>query len=267
MAERSTESPMQNRTLLLISLGLAVLAVIFVNLYVRSIRKRYESGSFYVIQAAADIKHGERIKESLVEPVRVPGTFRDAFEQAWHENDADSLRSRQIVPLVGRPLTRDVRKGEILFFADVEGAVKETPEQTITRGYRHKTIAVDSRLLPASLRPGSFVDIGASVKLTPDGVPVPMTVMSGVQVVALGRLMSAPEGLSTVRRTDLNSLTIEVRPEEAVKLQAVEDHMDGPFRLTVLNPADVRLGRTDRFNPQLQSLFAALQIGSEGEGP
>ncbi len=257
MATTKTESVVQNRTLLVISLVLAVLAVLFVNIYVHGVESRLMRGSFVVLQAATDIKRGEKIKESSLQRVQVPGQFKDAFDQAWKGNDVDAL--------VGRPVAVEVKQGEILFHSHFEAHRGVTPADTIPRGYRHWAIRVDSRAVPASLQAGNLVDLAANVKLTPNSAAIPVTVMRGVKVVAVGGLRSPSDDPSRLRRSDISQVTLEVTPEEETKLLAVQTSLDGDFRIAVRNPDDKELSLTDRFDSRLRPLFAALRMEGEPE--
>jgi len=257
MAVLKLDNLVRNRTLLIVSVALGVLAVLLVNLYVHGVESRLMRGSFIVLQAATDLKPGEKIKATSIRKVEVPGRFQQAFAQAWKGMDADAL--------IGRAVAVEVKEGEILFHSQFEAHRGATPADTIPPGFGHWGIRLDSRSAPASLQPGDVVDLVASVRLTADSAPAPVTVMRGVKVVALGSLMSAPDNTASVRRSDISRLTIEITPDEATKLQAVENNMDGDYRVMVRNPRDRAYDPTNRLDPRLRPLFSSLRPGTDSE--
>lgn len=167
---------------------------------------------------------------------------------------ADPQQRRRLASL---PAAVDIPAGALLleqFFAiDAEQAAFDT--QKIEPGFRAITIGVNETSSVSQLiRPGSIVDIIGvfgyaeiqEVRL-PDGevgselleADVSLTIMEGVEVLAVGRVMSSAgiDGLYD-RNLQYRSVTLKTKLEDAELLVAAEERAQSGLVLVLRNPTE-----------------------------
>jgi Flp pilus assembly protein CpaB len=257
-----SESPFQNRTLMMVALILGVAAFVLNFFYVSRVQNEMRRGAFNVARASVDLESGARVDPSDVSFVEVPGAFDDALRDLV-------VREDEMGGVVGNALMRPVARGQILLWEYFGGRQGFNPQDVIDARYRAVTIQVDSTATPlALLQPGGYVDLVATVRL-PDGAgPRTLTVMEHVQVLATGTelLPDNPdeERRRPTRRRTFRDITLQLRPEDAVRLRAVEQYMERrQFIVHARNPNDTsRRLPEGRFNPALDPILSG--VGEEG---
>lgn len=257
-----SESPFQNRTLVLVAVLLAVAAFVLNFFYYSRLIREQQRGAFDILAAAADLRADTPLDERDVEFIRVPGVFRDRLQNV--------IKGEEFRQVRGNTIKRPVARGQVLFWEYLSPDLAESPARLVDPRYRGVTIQIDSATTPlALLRPGGYVDLVGAVKM-PDGLPRTMTIIEYVRVLATGSELVLPEAEDQRRRArpgTFRDITLQLRPEDGEKLRAIEAHLEGRrFVVHVRNPADdaTRFGK-GAFNPDLSALIG--NIGATSDGP
>lgn len=254
-----SESPFQNRTLMIVAglLGLAAFAGNFY--YINKIVKDQRRGAFDVLTAAADLPADTSIDERDVQQVAVPGVFKDSLRGV--------VKGAEFSQIKGNTIKRPIERGQVLLWEYFGRDVTESPARLIDPRYRGVTVPIDSNATPSALlRPGGYVDLLAHVRTEASSPPKTLTVMEYVRVVAVGGSVQEESGdrRRTTPRT-FRDITLALKPEDGEKLRAVESHMEGKgFILHIRNPSDdqTRWGK-GAFNPALDTLLAGVGESSQ----
>ena len=255
--------PAASTRLLLVALGVALLAVLLVNLYIYSVKQSVAEGEFQFFRLRVAKEVGSTLAADDVEPVGVPERFRDAFRDVVEPNDqGEPLR-------LGDTFTRAAELGEPLttrMFDDLTG----DPTRTLVRdGYRGVALPVVSKSLPDPLKPEMRVDLIAPFR-GPGGNRVPLVVMENVRVVSVGERNIVDEQRQDGGRFggSFETLTIEVRPQEAVLLEEITEAVSaiGAYTVLIRNPDDTSpVFVTDGgINPRVLEDLGLTGTSSEG---
>ncbi len=223
--------------LVVVALLLAVAAVIVVNLYIYGVRQSVREGEFqfFRLRVAKDV--GDILAAEDVERVAVPESYRDAFRDAVEPNSAgEPLR-------LGDPFTRSAEQGEPLTTRMFDDLTGDASRRLISPGFRGVSLPVVSQRLPDPLKAEMRVDILAPVR-GPAGREI-LPVMENVRVVSVGSRNIVDEsrtGESRGASTNFETLTIEVRPDEAVLLGEITEQVQqiGFFSVLLRSPQDQR---------------------------
>lgn len=253
-----------NVRLLAIALGLALVAVVLVNVYIGLERRGRRERSFTVFVLNRSVAPGDKLRRNDVDARLVPESFRSAFAKAV---SADSLAN-----LVGeaqrfrRPAPRGDLLAHDLFASDEQRLTPLAPRS----GRRLVALGVSSRSASGALVPGTVVDIEAPFA-TGGRVPIVLPVMEQVKVLAVGHrtVMDDADAEAAGRARPLRSfrtITIEVEPWDATYLSMIDKLKVGDFELHVRNATDQAYPKTDapRINPEVMQL---LQKGLGGPLP
>lgn len=235
-----------------LALLIALAAVVLVNLYILGIKKAAEEGEyqFFRLVVAKDV--GQTLELEDVRLVGVPESFRDAFRDVVEPNSQNQ-------PLrLGDPFTRRAEAGEPLTTRMFDDLTGDATRRLITQGFRGVSLPVVSKMLPDPLKSEMRVDILAPVR-TPGGRQEIMPVMENVRVVSVGSRNIEDEKSGNRSATNFETLTIEVRPGEAVLLEAITQEVQktGVYRVLLRSPDDQRPTFIPEggLNPQLLERF------------
>lgn len=220
-----------------LALLIAVVAVVMVNLYIIGIKRGAQEGEyeFFRLRVAKDV--GQTLQIEDVDRVSVPISYRDAFRDVIEPNSAgEPLR-------LGDPFTRRAELGEPLTTRMFDDLTGDASRRLITQGFRGVSLPVVSKLLPDPLKAEMRVDILAPVR-GPGGRREIMPVMENVRVVSVGtrNIVDETTGGGTRAATNFETLTVEVRPKQAVLLEAITEEIQkiGVYSVLLRSPDDQR---------------------------
>lgn len=241
-----------NLTLLLVSLGLGLAAVVAHLVTVDAASKSAVEKTVTVYQTRRALEAGDTVEAKDLRTTPCPVRFIDTFPGAiTTEKELSTL-------VLNRRVRRDVAENAIItsedFIAGGGGS-----DSLIGKGKRLATLPVDKDFVSGLIRPESRVDI--SVAITPrNGQLTVLPVMEGVRVVGVGdRTKNSPDTRSS---RSYNKISIEVTAAQSQTLATIMRYLpDEEFIFTLRAPGD-----TDRtiigggINPEV---LKALGIGNE----
>ena len=231
--------PPASTKLIVVALLLALAAVILVNLYIIGIKASVREGEFHFFRLRVSKDVGELLTLDDVQMVGVPESYADAFRDVIEPNSAgEPLR-------LGDPFTRRAEQGEPLTIRMFDDLAGDASRQLIQEGYRGVSLPVVSKLLPDPLKAEMRVDILAPVR-GPGGRREILPVMENVRVVSVGQRNIVDEAAGGRGRGggsgSFETLTVEVRPEEAVLLETITQEVQkvGVYSVLLRSPEDQR---------------------------
>lgn len=232
----SQTSPLAGTKLVFVALGLAVAAVVAVQVYIAQIRHDIRGRTMTIYRLNVSVPVGARLEPRNLETVPIPFDFADAFPDAVTPEKLQNLQADRNTKFL-----RPARRGEVLSFTHftrpTEGG--DRLDEIISPGKVAKAIQLDSKKQPPLLRPGMWVDIAAP--FVDKGRRDVMVVMERQKVIGVGQFTMDPENTEVSRRTTGGSfynITIEVEPAEADQLSEIQDMAAGDFEVRVRNPTD-----------------------------
>ena len=239
MAEEGSQSAGSNPKLVLLALGVAVFAVIVVNVYIEMIQNRMHEESFVAYRLRRPLHPGDTLERDHLRPVRIPTRFEDAFPSV--------LKRKDLELELGQTIHRFAPEGSFASYKLLEERERSTFDQRVDPGMRGKGLPVSDETIPGEVRPGMFVDIEAPLPQPGGGVRV-MTVMERVKVLAVGNrtIVDESEAGSEDGTERYRRITVQVTPEQATQLDNIRRAAVGKFELLLRNP-------TDREHPKIGS--------------
>lgn len=240
-----------------LALLIAVAAVVMVNLYIIGIKRGAQEGEFefFRLRVAKDI--GQTLALEDVDRVAVPLSYREAFRDVVESNtQGQPLR-------LGDPFTRRAEQGEPLttrMFDDITG---DASRRLVTQGYRGVSLPVVSKLLPDPLKAEMRVDILAPVR-GQGGRREVLPVMENVRVISVGSRSILDETAGNNRAaTNFETLTVEVRPQQAVLFEMITQEVQkiGAYSVLLRSPDDQRPSfeiNSGEINPDVLQRFGLV---------
>jgi Flp pilus assembly protein CpaB len=220
--------------LVLVAAVLAVLSVVLVNTYIHLDRNRREDEAFTVYTLSVPVSPGDRLRKQDVKAWSVPRKFREAFDALGIMEPAGmQLRLEN-----KEPFMQSANAGELLTYRLFTLQEGQDIDSKITPGMRLVELPINSRRIPGPLRVGMYVDIAGTFQ-TDQGTTI-QPVMERVKVIALGSrsAFDNTDGRSSLAQRSFQTLTIQVRPEQALELAMIEKIVVGDFELYMRNPGD-----------------------------
>ncbi|MBB6428264.1 hypothetical protein [Algisphaera agarilytica] len=235
-----------------LALLIALIAVVLVNLYIIGIKKAAQEGEFRFFRLVVAKDVGQTLELEDVRLVGVPESFRDAFRDVVESNS-------QGQPLrLGDPFTRRAEVGEPLTTRMFDDLTGDEARRLITQGYRGVSLPVVSKTLPDPLKSEMRVDILAPVR-APGGRQEILPVMENVRVVSVGSRTIVDEKSGGRASSNFETLTVEVRPDEAVLFEAITQEVQktGVYRVLLRSPDDQRQAYITEggLNPEILERF------------
>jgi Flp pilus assembly protein CpaB len=244
---------MKGRTLLLLSIGAGLLAIVLARAQLS--RERGEAVS--VFRAKEDVDVGRKLV-GKVETVTLPGDklFPNLLKEAPNgEMEAYVTKT---------PLVAPIHKGEIVLYRHLERSSDRGLPQEIPSGMKAISIKVDeSTAVGFLLEPGDHVDVLAAVRSTPPAfeklatrplrkgaaaataIPPPagplpevQPLLEDVQVLAVGHRFRRSDPRDEVERRGYPSVTLLVTEEGARKIAQARDVLREPMTLVLRSAHD-----------------------------
>lgn len=220
---------------LAVAVGLALIAMLALWLYSRSLQEEVAGGQkVTILVAGEDIPAGARLAKANLAVREVPEAY-------VHQS---SIRKGEENQIIGRPVAEKISQGQPLLWSDFElqkSAAQRRLSAAIQKGQRAVTIPVDiSGSVAGMLRPGDRVDIlGTFARAQADYATV--TLLQNVLVLATGDVRGGGEGEAEAspqgNTRTFNNITLAVDPEEAELL--VFAMQRGPVNVALRSQDDV----------------------------
>lgn len=139
------------------------------------------------------------------------------FPSAWTTSDAIPVEQAEL--LIGKQLSVDLTSGQLLHWANTSDKPTVALSARLPAGKRAITIPVDQiNSLSGLLSPTDLIDLYVSFEHQGKRVTSPL--LSGIEVLATGRELSAVDATNATRQDQFATLTLATSPEDAVKLVA-----------------------------------------------
>jgi len=217
--------PSNRRKVLLVSLGLAILAVLLLYIYTQQLAAKYGVAGEKVTLVAAkfDIAADKPISHDMLTQIEVPESYvhpQSVFINEWER-------------IVGQRVAHTIREGQTLLWTDFSDPRSDVElDQVVKEGWRAMSIPVDQvSSMGGLLQPNDHVDIlGTFLKPEKKGW-VTITLLQNVTVLAVGAPLFGKD------RGSSETVTLLVTPEEAELLTFSVDK--GKISLSARNEDDI----------------------------
>jgi pilus assembly protein CpaB len=215
---------------LVVAVGLALIALLSMWLYTRSIREEAVGGArVAVLVAAQDIPPGARLTKAML-------AMRDVPQAYLHQGSIQKGEENQII---GRPVAGAIAQGQMLLWTDFEGAKAPSSgrlSSLLQKGQRAFTLPVDlSGSIAGMLRPGDRVDILGTFARNQGADWATVTLLQNVLVMAVGDQRGDVDDAPHGAPRNFSSITVAVDLEAAELLAFATQR--GPISIA-LRPQD-----------------------------
>ncbi len=211
--------PAGNGQLVMIGFGLAIAAVVLVNIYVEMRVSAADEDTITLFRFTGEVEAGKTISMKNIETFDIPESMADSFGK-------DAIRETS--PGSGRPvdgldyaLNSSVVQGEVLRSSLFIETGRRTSRNDPAIGQRQIALTIDSEEQPANLVPGDRIDLLGTVRRSRSSSVE--TIMEYVKVASVGdRRSDTGDGTRTSR---YGKITINVTPEQSKLLYAIKDRL------------------------------------------
>ncbi len=217
----------------MIAAGIALLAVILVNLYVGMVRRQAHQGEFTVYKLVTTLRPGDKLSRKDVKDVTMPRRYKDSFDDAVREESTES--DDALTAVIGTRLKVPARRNQFLTFDLFTDPQESELDTRINTSMRLVALPVNPRTLPGNLQPGMYVDIEAQF---PGGSLNVLPVMERVEVFSVGSRSLADAQTGGRTQHNFTTISIQVGPDEATSLEKIKKMVIGDFELHLRNPTD-----------------------------
>jgi pilus assembly protein CpaB len=176
---------------------------------------------------------GDEISQADIGRIELPNGY-DVFNLGGNLIE-DTPVNREWIE--GKRLNTNIPRGRVLSYDLFERLDTDRLDQEIERGKRAVSLSVSTTgSLNNRVVPGNRIDVLGVIE---DGVDVPETVLvlEDVRVIAVGKAISYDSFRSEGERT-YNTITVEVTPDEGVKLASDRRRVKGEFIVMLRNQCD-----------------------------
>jgi len=249
------EAPaIRNKWLLIVAVALAVIVVILYNVHVSSVRREAQGEQVTVLEYNYSLSPGDVIKEKALGEKRIP---RDIVR-----NMPNIVKASDKGVIKGRTVNRRVSKGDFVYHTHTTLDQRDLPSMAIEpQNMVAVPIAIDPRQAPGTiLRVGDRVNILGRISLN-KGKARTYRIVECVKVLGIGgRGLEETTGrggaiLAERGQRSYRSITVQLLPDESVKLSDVLANVLGSPRIEVRNPQANPPARAGIINPELSSLY------------
>lgn len=223
-----------SKWLLIAGVVLGLVAVVLVNLHIRSIEASQQSEPFLRLKPSVQLTKGDKINPQDLRTENLPESLRELR----HVAIPDTTDSRAW--LADRAVTQDVPAGGFLLHEYFTDDPAKRFSTSINPNMRAVTIPVDgSTAVAYFVEPGSSVDVlGTFVRQSTAGDEVfTRTILQNIRVLAVARATTRGSYLGTVEN-GFSTVTLEVSPHDAEKLVFALRQAEGGLTLALRNPED-----------------------------
>jgi hypothetical protein len=252
---------MTSRWLLVAAAGLAVVAAIAVNLYIGSVKDKYEGSAFTVLRVKKDVPANHKVTADDVELVSVPLVFKSAFDQAFKGVEGKNWF------IGGKPTRRALNNGDILFHGDFQEMTAPPPPVNPPPGTEYVALPIDKASSPgAQLTPGGYVSVRGRFVINPgekEKVWATMTVYDCIQVRTLDDQSVPPPAANA---GGYSRIGVFVKKDQAKALSDIISKAEGR-RLTIgiTVPVTTEQATKPEIDPVLMKLIAGNKAPAESD--
>lgn len=220
-------------TLVLVGFGLAMLAVILMNVYVEMRVRANDENQITFFRFVGEKDSGDEIEIGDLETFRIPESLATAFGQ-------DAIRENPSKPGspadgLGWDLNVPVIKGQVLTSSMFLTSGRRTGRNDPEIGEHQIALSVDSEDQPADLAPGDRIDLYGAIRRSRSTEF--MVVMEYVEVAAVGERRS--ESGDGTRANKYGSITINIDPKDVPKLFDIQQRLpEQEFRISLRSAND-----------------------------
>jgi len=234
------EEVVWNKKLLVVSVLLGALSAILFYAHTIRMEKKLTGDVVAVMRWKRSLTAGEMInRDKDMDFPPIPRALADRLDEVLLKQRDETLVTG------GAHVLRDVRRGDFIRFPDILGSESASPSGNIKQGMRGVTLRVDPTNTPgAMLRVNDRVDIVGLISVS--GKPVKSyVILANVRVLAVGGKPESPEQQfdRTGRRRQqpamrsYRAVTVEVKPDTAVKLRELLPRVEGKIWVVLRAPA------------------------------
>ncbi|MFT7460616.1 MAG: pilus assembly protein CpaB [Planctomycetota bacterium] len=241
---------------LIIGIVSGLVAVILLNLYIGDL----EQGSSYLrLSPTSNIVKGDVIDESMLETEAFPKEYQSLKDVFITPSDMSLI--------LGQSVVEDITPGSLLKYSHFTESENNSFSMTIQLGFRAVSIPItEVTAVNFFIEPGSNVDLLGTFNYKrpakkvstetelPDSIARDIvsrmetsTILQNVKVLALGRSTTRQAYLKR-RDSGFRTITFELSPSDAEKLDFARRQSKGPITLTLRNPQDTKEAQLDSAN-------------------
>ena len=250
--------PNQNRILLIVGVVLAILSVVYVQMYLRQqevrITRRLMQGRepTPVLVASKDIPQDTVVTYDMLEVVTKPA---DAIEPRALGSPDEAAGKVVLIP---------ISRGEQILSSKLEQVQRVSSlSMKVPSGKRAITIAIDTISgVCGFICTGDYVDIVGMFSLPGQGgaVPVTITILQRVQILAVGQAISEAAFRGKDQSANsANTVTLSLAPRETELVMFARAH--GQIQLSLRSRADSAV--VAEVKPMTQEALMALILGPQ----
>jgi len=238
----------RGKSVLITAVILAVIAVVIVNVYIRSMESRQARGRIKVVVAKRRLERGRILTNDDVRTEEIGAVAPNVADRLVKANQLASVVEGK------RPLIRAVEKNARLLWSHFTPDASEPAFDLVPTGYRGLPLPVDPKTSPGQLlRPGIYVDVLATVPANQAAGRSAQTVtlIERVLVLAVGgrTLHDAPS-----RRPTYSTVTLQVKHDQAEKLVTINSYLRHGVTLLLRNSQEPAPGGGDRLDEAMRRL-------------
>ena len=276
---------MKQKIVLIVSVAVGLLAAVLTRGYLAAKEGEYNAlkaqfnakhGVMEVVYFLKDVPSGTVIEKSMLKVKVVPKSGLEG-----RVVDADETK-KEYVQAYGRKLLVSRRKGELLFWADIEGGNPQNRGLAgdIKRSMRALSISVSGAAsVSGMVNPNDHVDVIATFSVPRANATVPgqtdlvtSTILQNVLVLATGKETAKTQvqrGYGVNNSGGYNTVTLEVTPREAEMLVFAEQ-MKGRLALSLRSRSDVTYEKElpkvdfDKIQGEIEELNQQRQLKLNG---
>ena len=238
MAQEQQEEVVWNKTLLVVSVLLGLLAAGLFYAYDWRMKKKLTGETVTVLRWKRSLHRGDLVALSDIEEV----TLRKQI--AGELKGVVTLKDRTLLEGGNVRLARDVRKYDFVLLNDILGTTLDSPSRGIGEGMRAVTLRVDPNMTPGDmLRVNDRVDVVSLVSFP--GRPLrAYVILKNVRVKGIGGRSANPEervargtaaGRYRPSMRTYRSITVEVKSETVQQLAELLPRLRGKL-IVALRP-------------------------------
>jgi Flp pilus assembly protein CpaB len=218
-----------NVPLILISLGLGLVTVVATNWYVHRIKTQEAGDVVLVYKLSRTVEPGDTLRRRDLTEHRIP--------RAQYDDSMGAVTAADLPIQLNQKFERYAKASSVLTHNLFTPPGRGTGDQIEPQdGKRSLNIPVNSEYTPRTLAPDDMVDIRAILKIPGERTGSKL-LMERVRVLGVGDRLIGMQGGSGHR--SFNSVTIEVKPEEAAALTTIGRYaVDEEFILVERNRTD-----------------------------
>jgi Flp pilus assembly protein CpaB len=224
-------APRWNRTILIVAVVLAVVAVVLVNVYLKDQEDRQKRGYLSVVEVTRRLDKGQALTKADVREASIPPVDPLVAEKMVKSNELPGILEGN------RPLARTVEKGDRLLWTHFTSETGEGGGPEPPTGFVWVSLPLDRKTNPGMLiRQGMYVKVYATMPAGANQAAKTSLVLDRALVAAInGRTAYDPQD---PRSQSAVMLQFQVTPPQAEKLYTINYYLKDGFTVAPMNSQD-----------------------------